>query len=120
MGTTVRQHRCLEETTVWIGEVEKTILTVARGRSGCSGWAGRASRRGQEEQDVGMAMLAAGELVVVETEDDWFLGTVEVVGESMIVRSGYVGRPVVLAPEDVVRIVPAADLLEADVAGSGD
>ena len=56
-----------------------------------------------------MGMLAAGELVVVETEDDWFLGTVEVAGDALIVRSGFVGRPVVLSPEEVVRIVPAAE-----------
>lgn len=41
-------------------------------------------------------MLAAGELMVVETEDDWFLGTVEVAGDALIVGSGFVGRPVVL------------------------
>lgn len=56
-----------------------------------------------------MGMLASGELVVVETEDDWFLGTVEVAGEGLIVRSGFVGRPVVLTPEEVVRIVPAVE-----------
>lgn len=63
---------------------------------------------------IGMAMLAAGELVVVETEDDWFLGTVEVAGETLIVRSGFVGRPVVLAVEEVVRIVPAAEHLDEE------
>lgn len=61
-----------------------------------------------------MAMLAAGELMVVETEDDWFLGTVEVAGETLIVRSGFVGRPVVLAVEEVLRIVPAAEHVDED------
>lgn len=62
-----------------------------------------------------MAMPAAGELVVVETEDDWFLGTVELAGDVLIVRSGFVGRPVVLAAEDDRRIVPAAEYLERSV-----
>jgi hypothetical protein len=56
-----------------------------------------------------MGWLADGELLVVETEDDWFLGTVEVLPDVVVVRSGFVGRPVVLRHEDVVRVTPALE-----------
>jgi hypothetical protein len=45
--------------------------------------------------------------MVVETEDDWFLGTAEMVDGTIVVRSGFVGRPVVLEAESVQSIVPA-------------
>ena len=61
-----------------------------------------------------MVFLAAGELVVVETDDDWYLGTAEVTPDALIVRNGFVGRPTVLAHEDVVRVVPAVEYLDAD------
>lgn len=57
-----------------------------------------------------MGWLADGELLVVETEDDWFVGTVEVLPDVLVVRSGFVGRPVVLPHEDVVRVTPAVEL----------
>jgi hypothetical protein len=59
-----------------------------------------------------MGFLAAGERVVVETEDDWFLGTVELTADGVVVRNGLVGRPTVLAPEDVLRVVRAAEYLD--------
>ena len=43
--------------------------------------------------------LADGELLVVETADDHYVGTVEISQDQLVVRSGYVGRPVVLRPE---------------------
>jgi hypothetical protein len=52
-------------------------------------------------------LLAHGQLLVVETDDDAFLGTVEVGPGTLTVRSGYVGRPVLLNPEEVVSITPA-------------
>ena len=55
------------------------------------------------------SLLGHGELMVVETDDDWFLGTVELGAGELVIRSGFVGRPVVLLPEDVVRIVLASD-----------
>lgn len=61
-----------------------------------------------------MGFLAAGELVVVETEDDWYLGAAEVTPDGLIVRSGFVGRPVVLAHEDVVRVVPASEYVDVE------
>lgn len=61
-----------------------------------------------------MGMLASGELLVVETEDDLFLGGVELVGATLIVRNGFVGRPKVLLPEEVLRVVPATEYLEAE------
>jgi hypothetical protein len=61
-----------------------------------------------------MGFLADGELVVVETEDDWFLGTAELTSDSVVIRNGFVGRPAVLAHEDVHRIVPAREYLELE------
>lgn len=46
-----------------------------------------------------MGFLADGELLVVETADDHYVGTVEISQDQLVVRSGYVGRPVVLRPE---------------------
>lgn len=54
-------------------------------------------------------LLAQGEVVVVETETDRYLGTVEIRDGTLVVRSGYAGRPVVLDPGDVVSIAPAID-----------
>jgi hypothetical protein len=48
-----------------------------------------------------MGFLADGELVVIETDDDRFLGTAEVLADVIVVRSGFVGRPTVVAHEDV-------------------
>ncbi len=65
-----------------------------------------------------MAWLADGELLVVETEDDWFLGTVELTAGGLVIRSGFVGRPTVLSAEAVSRIAPLEEYedssLEAD------
>lgn len=52
-------------------------------------------------------LLAEGEIVVVETEDDWYLGTAEMTDGAVIVRNGYVGRPVVLDVNDIQSIIPA-------------
>lgn len=59
-----------------------------------------------------MGWLAGGELVVVETDEDWFLGTVEVLAEVLVIRNGYVGRPTVLAHEDVVRVRPYDEVVD--------
>jgi hypothetical protein len=59
-----------------------------------------------------MGLLADGELVVVETEDDLFLGTAEVLADVIVVRSGFVGRPVVLAHEDVMRVTPFSEFTD--------
>ena len=61
--------------------------------------------------------LADGDLLVVETmDDDLYVGTVEVVGETLVVRSGFQGRPVVLDREDVASIVPASQSEHVDAA----
>ena len=52
-------------------------------------------------------LLAAGQLLVVESEDDAWIGTAEVVGDLLIIRSGFRGHPVLLPLEDVRRITPA-------------
>ena len=52
-------------------------------------------------------LLAHGSLLVVEAADDVVLGTAEVVGDSLVVRSGYRGHPTVLELADVERITPA-------------
>lgn len=54
-------------------------------------------------------VLAHGELVVVETDDDAFLGVAEVLDAHLIVRNGFVGRPVLIPLAEVVSISPAAD-----------
>lgn len=51
--------------------------------------------------------LADGELVVVETDEDAFLGTAEFTDSWLVLRNGYVGRPTLIAPEEVRRITPA-------------
>jgi hypothetical protein len=56
-----------------------------------------------------MGFLAGGELVVVETEDDRFLGTAEALAGGLVVRSGLVGRPTVVAHADVLRVTPFAE-----------
>lgn len=53
-------------------------------------------------------LLNHGELVVLETDDDVWLGTVEIVDSTFVIRSGYVGRPVVVDAEDVVSVQPFA------------
>jgi hypothetical protein len=52
-------------------------------------------------------LLAHGEIVVVETDDEQFLGTCEIHDGHAIVRSGYVGRPVMIALDEVEAITPA-------------
>ncbi|GAC1526633.1 MAG: hypothetical protein NVS3B1_16260 [Marmoricola sp.] len=59
-----------------------------------------------------MGWLAHGELVVLETEDDRFVGTAEVTEHAVVVRSGRVGRPVVVPHEEVVRVTRHADLAD--------
>ena len=74
-------------------------------------------RVGVASMMIVMGLLADGELLVVETADDWFMGTVEVTTDGAIVRTGYVGRPTVLALEDIVRIAPAWEYQDE---GDGD
>jgi hypothetical protein len=61
-----------------------------------------------------VGFLGHGELMLVETDEDWFLGTVEVTVEvtvdALVVRSGFVGRPVLVPHDEVVRIVLASEL----------
>ena len=59
-----------------------------------------------------MGFLAGGELVVVETEDDRFLETVDVQPDVLVIRSGYVGRPTVVAHEDVLSVTLFADSID--------
>lgn len=56
------------------------------------------------------SFLGHGELMLVEIDEDRFLGTVEVTEDVMVIRSGFVGRPVVVLHDDVVRIVLASEL----------
>ena len=48
--------------------------------------------------------MANGEVLVVDTEHARYLGTVEVREGDFIVRSGFVGRPVVLSASEVVSV----------------
>jgi hypothetical protein len=54
-------------------------------------------------------LLAAGQLLVVETEDDAWIGTVEVTEDALVVRTGLRGHPAVVPLEDVERIIPATE-----------
>jgi hypothetical protein len=56
-----------------------------------------------------MSFLADGDLVVVETEDEQFLGTAEVVQDCLVIRPGHVGRPLRVPLADVVRMTLAAE-----------
>ncbi len=51
--------------------------------------------------------LGSGELMVVETDDDLFLGTVEVRGDALVIRDGFVGRPTLVDVNDVVGLTLA-------------
>jgi len=46
-------------------------------------------------------LMAGGELLVIETEDDVYLGTVGLEDDHFVLRTSFVGRPVVLAPGDI-------------------
>ena len=58
--------------------------------------------------------MAHGEIVVIETDEDLFLGTCEIAGGNAIVRSGYVGRPVLIPIDDIESIVSATDHPDVD------
>lgn len=60
-----------------------------------------------------MGFLADAELVVIETDDDRFLGTAEVLADVVVVRSGCVGRPTVVAHEDITRVTLFSEWDEA-------
>ena len=60
---------------------------------------------------VTRALFAHGELVVVETEDDVFLGTAELTADGVVVRTGFRGHPVTIPAEDVLFISPASESL---------
>jgi hypothetical protein len=54
-------------------------------------------------------LLSHGELVVVETEDDAWLGTAEAVDGHLVIRSGFRGHPVLVPLEDVERLSLASE-----------
>ncbi len=56
-----------------------------------------------------MTYLANGQLVVIETEDATYLGTAQVDGDALVVRSGFVGRPTVLPVTEVLGVTLASD-----------
>jgi hypothetical protein len=60
------------------------------------------------------AFLCHGEVVVLETEDDLHLGTAEIHGDVLILRSGYVGRPLLIPVEDVESVMPASTHPDVD------
>lgn len=57
-------------------------------------------------------LLNHGELVVVETETERWVGLVELRADQLVIRSGRAGRPRLVDADAVIRIVPAADLAE--------
>jgi len=53
--------------------------------------------------------FAAAELVVVETDDDHYLGTLDTAPDGRLwVRTGRRGHPIRLHKDDVIAITPAA------------
>lgn len=46
-------------------------------------------------------------LMVVETEDNVYLGTLDVNDGQVTIRTGMTGRPPVIAVEDVLEVTPA-------------
>lgn len=56
---------------------------------------------------VNTKVKSQGEMVVVETEDDQFLGFVENQGDTVIVRTGRRGHPTILQRADIESILPA-------------
>jgi hypothetical protein len=52
---------------------------------------------------------STNDLMVVETEDDIFLGTLEVNGETVKVKTGLPGRPTILRLDDIEDLTPAID-----------
>jgi hypothetical protein len=58
--------------------------------------------------------LSHGEPLVVETDDAHYLGTAEVVGDFLLIRSGRAGRPFRVRVEDVVRVGSPTDGAEDD------
>jgi hypothetical protein len=62
-------------------------------------------------------LVAHGEIVVIETDEDLFLGTCEIAGGNAIVRSGYVGRPVLIPIDDIESIVSATDHPDVETRG---
>lgn len=56
--------------------------------------------------------FGSGELMVVETDDDLFLGTVEVRGDALVIRDGFVGPPTLVDVNDVVGLTLAYEHLD--------
>ncbi len=54
-----------------------------------------------------LARAYDGQFVVIETEDDHYLGTITVDREAVTVHTGFVGRPPVVPVADIESIVPA-------------
>lgn len=49
------------------------------------------------------------EIFVVETNDDILIGMIEFVKGAVVVRNGFVGRPMRVEAGDIVRLLPAED-----------
>ena len=70
-----------------------------------------------------MSGLWMDQLVVVETEEDHFLGQVDLLPDGVVrVRSGFRGHPHLLDAQDVTSIVRAEDhpLVDLDEGDDGD
>lgn len=54
-----------------------------------------------------VSVKSQGEMVVVETEDNQYLGFVEDQGDTVIIRNGLRGHPVMLQRTEIESIAPA-------------
>jgi hypothetical protein len=57
-------------------------------------------------------LLNHGELMVVETERERWVGFVELRADHLVIRSGQAGRPRLVDAEDVLRISPVEDNID--------
>lgn len=56
-----------------------------------------------------LASAADGLFVIETTEGEVFIGQLEFDKQAVAIHSGFVGRPPVIAQQDVLSIVPAAE-----------
>jgi hypothetical protein len=61
------------------------------------------------ESDVSLALRTTDDLLVIETEDDIFLGAVFVKGNKVTLRTGYRGRPKVLDLDEIESVTLASE-----------
>jgi hypothetical protein len=62
----------------------------------------------EEDYVLDLKVETTNELMVVETEDNVYLGTLTRQGNTVKVMTGYAGRPVILEVSEINEVTPAA------------